>query len=180
MDEQLDAAHRAAAPTLAPLGAGDVEELGRVHVQVWREAYADAMPAQYLATLDPERFAANWRLRLANPDQDATTLVARDEHGGIVGFVSAGPSRDEDPPTHRELYAINLLSRAHGTGLAQRMLDAALGDQDASLWVVETNHRARAFYSRNGFVVDGATSAHAPSGASEVRMVRRRDSGSQR
>ena len=31
----------------------DLEEMGRVHVQVWQEAYAGLMPDDYLAALDP-------------------------------------------------------------------------------------------------------------------------------
>jgi len=35
------------------------------------------------------------------------------------------------------------------------LLDAALGDQPALLWVAEQNPRAIAFYQRNGFSFDG-------------------------
>jgi hypothetical protein len=32
----------------------DADEIGRVHVQVWRGAYAGLMPPDYLAALDPQ------------------------------------------------------------------------------------------------------------------------------
>ena len=41
----------------------DADEMGRVHVTVWQEAYAGLMPADYLASLDPVAFAASWRER---------------------------------------------------------------------------------------------------------------------
>lgn len=46
---------------------------------------------------------------------------------------------------------------AYGSGLGLRLLDAAIGDRPASLWVLERNPRARAFYERNGFAPDGTT-----------------------
>ncbi|WP_439688481.1 GNAT family N-acetyltransferase [Curtobacterium sp. SP.BCp] len=64
-----------------------------------------------------------------------------------------------------------VLARAHGSGAGQALLDAALGHRSASLWVAEDNPRAQAFYRRNGFTVDGATSSFGPIERS-VRMVR--------
>jgi ribosomal protein S18 acetylase RimI-like enzyme len=101
--------------------------------------------------------------------------VARAPDARIVGFISVGPSRDEDAPTPDELYAINLLSEVHGTGLAQELLDQGLGDRDATLWMAEDNPRARRFYVRNGFVPEGARKEHPRSGVPEIRMVRRRE-----
>lgn len=161
---------------ITPLAVADCDELGRVHMHVWRQAYAGLMPADYLAGLSEERAAENWRRRLEQTDGadlEALTLVAR-RCGRIVGFASAGPSRDDDGPTEWELYVVNLVSEVHGTGLADQLLDRVLGDRDASLWVVEGNARARAFYARRGFTEEGARSVHEPTSAPEIRMVRRR------
>lgn len=156
----------------------DCDELGRVHVRVWRESYADDMPADYLAGLSAERFAASWRRRVEQPGADGRagwTLVARSGRtGAIVGFASAGPSRDVDPPAERELYAVNLLAEVHGTGLADVLLDRVLGDLPVTLWVVENNARARAFYTRRGFVDEGGRKQHEATGTPEMRMIRRR------
>lgn len=162
---------------LGPLTLDDCEELGRVHIQVWREAYAGQMPADYLAGLSESRSASNWRHRLLEPEartRGATTLVAKDDAGRIVGFASAGPSVDEDAPTVWQLYVINLLAEVHGTGLADELLAAVLGDRDATLWVVEGNVRARAFYARHGFVDEGTRTEHEATGTPEIRLVRRR------
>jgi GNAT superfamily N-acetyltransferase len=158
---------------IRPLVIEDCDELARVHVQVWREAYAEHMPADYLAGLDPRAFAEGWRHRALAPDRGSRTLVARGTEGRVAGFIAVGPSRDEDAPTPDELYALNVVAAAYGTGLAQALLDEGLGDQDATLWVVEGNLRARSFYTRNGFVLEGARSAHEATGAPEVRMIRR-------
>lgn len=147
----------------------DCAELGQVHVAVWREAYAGLMPATFLDRMDPVRAGQRWEATFA--ESPARTWVARDGDG-LVGFVSAGPSRDEAPPTTIELWALNLLARAHGSGLGDELITTALGDEPASLWVLEANARAVAFYARHGFVADGASEVHEPSGQREIRMVR--------
>jgi ribosomal protein S18 acetylase RimI-like enzyme len=151
--------------------AGDAEELGRVHVEIWRQAYAGLMPPDYLTGLDPVAFADTWRVRLADAPSQELRLVARDDLG-IAAFSIAGPPRIDDPPADWELYAINLLSRAQGTGLADELLDRSLGDRAAYLWVIEGNERAQAFYRKHGFDDDGGRTIDEPSGAPEIRMVR--------
>lgn len=157
--------------TTARIDLADVDEVARVHVRVWQEAYAGLMPADYLASLDPVAFAAGWRTRLADPVPGLQTWVARDDLG-IVGFATAGPSRDDDAPTPDELYAINVLARSHGTGVADGLLVAAIGDRAATLWVVDGNARAIAFYRRHGFADEGGRKPEPHTGAHELRMSR--------
>ncbi|NUR81405.1 MAG: GNAT family N-acetyltransferase [Dermatophilaceae bacterium] len=159
---------------LRPLTLEDCEELGRVHMAVWRDAYAGIMPDAYLAGLSDERCAERWRAVAARPpDSPARTLVVIDTAGRLCGFGSAGPSRDDDPPTGWELYAVNLVASARGTGVADQLLDELLGDRDATLWVVVANARARLFYTRHGFVDEGGRAEHPDTGTPEMRMVRR-------
>ena len=151
----------------------DAEELGRVHVQVWREAYVQHMPAELLEGLDPVKAAERWRLRLEMDEPDGIVVVATGPDDEIVGIASAGPSRDEDAPTEWELYAINVLAAHQGTGVADELIMAVIGQKPATLWVVSGNTRARAFYCRHGFAVEGATKVHEGTGAPEIRMIRR-------
>jgi ribosomal protein S18 acetylase RimI-like enzyme len=151
----------------------DAEELGRLHVKVWREAYADDMPAEYLAGLDPVKSAERWKLRFEVDEPDGIVVVATGSGDEIVGFASAGPTRDEDAPTEWELYAVNVVAEHHGTGVADRLLTAVLGERSATLWVIVDNGRAEAFYRRHGFTIEGATKLHDGTGTSEMRMVRR-------
>jgi len=158
--------------TIARVDLADADEVGRVHVRVWQEAYAGLMPADYLASLDPVAFAAGWRRRLLDPVAGVDTWVARDP-AGIVGLATAGPSRDDDAPTPDELYAINVLARGHGTGVADALLARAIGGRAASLWVVDGNARAIAFYRRHGFTDEGARKDEPDTGVLELRMSRR-------
>jgi len=142
-----------------------------VHVRVWQEAYAGLLPADYLAALDPTVGPALWRERIERPSGPIRWWLARDDEG-IVGLATAGPGRDDDAPVALELYAINVLRRAHGTGLADELMAAAVGDRAAYLWVLEGNGRARAFYRRHGFADEGGRKPEPATGVVEIRMSR--------
>src|SRR6478672_109111 len=150
----------------------DLDEMGRVHVQVWREAYAGLLPDAYLAGLDPTFGPRLWRERFGS-SPDVSWWLARDEEG-IVGLTTSGPGRDDDAPVPLELYAINVLRRAHGTGLADDLMAVAVGDRAAYLWVLDGNHRAQAFYQRHGFVDEGGRKPEPDTGTVEIRMSRDR------
>jgi ribosomal protein S18 acetylase RimI-like enzyme len=156
--------------TIARPTLEDLDEMGRVHVQVWREAYAGLLPDDYLAALDPSFGPIRWRERFGTSPEVGWWL-ARDEEG-IVGLTTAGPPRDDDPPAPLELYAINVLRRAHGTGLAEDLMRHAIGDRAAYLWVLEGNERAAAFYRKHGFTDEGGRKPEPETGAVEIRMAR--------
>jgi GNAT superfamily N-acetyltransferase len=157
-----------------PATPEDLVRLSEVHVQVWREAYAGVMPHEYLAGLDPARMVEAWTRRIASPTPGSVLLVGTAD-GRLVGMATAGPSRDDPPDPPVELYAINVLAAHHGSGLASRLfetaLDATAGDGPVSLWVLEVNARARAFYARYGFVPDGLAKRHPATGVPEIRLV---------
>ncbi|HEY3527858.1 MAG TPA: GNAT family N-acetyltransferase [Nocardioides sp.] len=162
--------------TIAPIQLADAEEAGAVHTRVWQEAYAGLMPADYLAALDPARAGERRRQRILHPAAGVEEWVARDEHG-IVGMAATGPPRDLDPPVPLELYAINVLRRAHGSGLADDLMAHAIGDRAAYLWVLEGNQRAIAFYRRHGFADEGGRKPEPDTGVVEMRMARGNDTG---
>ena len=60
----------------------------------------------------------------------------------------------------------------NGTGLADALLEATIGDRAAYLWVIEGNERAMAYYRKRGFADDGGRDVDQESGATEIRMVR--------
>jgi ribosomal protein S18 acetylase RimI-like enzyme len=148
----------------------DLDELGRVHVQVWREAYAGLLPDDYLAALDPTFGPQRWRERFGT-SPEVSWWLARDDDG-IVAMTTSGPARDDDAPAPLELYAINVLRRAHGTGLADDLMARVIGDRPAYLWVLEGNDRAVAFYRRHGFADDGVRKPEPDTGVGEIRMSR--------
>jgi L-amino acid N-acyltransferase YncA len=148
--------------------AADAHGIAAVHVAAWREAYAGRMPAAFLASLDVERRARGWT-RIVEQGETAVFVAERD--GEIVGWATAGSGRDEDAPRDRELEGLYVLARVYGSGAGQRLLDCAIGSAPAYLWVMDGNGRAEAFYRRNGFTRDGATTTH-PAGDATILAVR--------
>ena len=89
-----------------------------------------------------------------------------------MGIAIAGPTKDEDAPVERELYAIYLREAHQGSGLADDLLQAVVGDGPASLWVYRDNPRASAFYVHHDFIPDGNEKIDS-AGILEIRMVRK-------
>ena len=129
----------------------------------WRWGYRDQLPEDVLDRLSVEDREKAWRLSLANDGQ--AVFVANDQ-ARIVGFVSVGASSDEDAPTGTgELFAIYLLEEAAGRGVGRALTERAevwLRERftRATLWVLESNVRARRFYEAAGWTWDGTTSEH--------------------
>ncbi|OUE09476.1 N-acetyltransferase [Clavibacter michiganensis] len=162
-----------APPTVRPAVPDDADGIAEVHIRTWRETYAHLLPASYLDGLDVATRADQWRRSLTEDPVDVPPFVAL-EGDRIVGFALAGPARDEDPPRPFQLYAINVVASAHGSGAGQALLHAAVGDSPAYLWAADDNPRAEAFYRRNGFDRDGGVEQQTFQGAEmvTVRMVR--------
>jgi ribosomal protein S18 acetylase RimI-like enzyme len=165
----------------------DAEEIGRLHVLVWQQAYAGLMPTAYLNGLDPVERGRMWRAGLTKEaarraageaESDDVTTRARTRAalhrptGAIVGIATAGPGRDPEPVLPVELWMINVESSHRGTGVAELLVDATLGDRPGYLWVLAGNERAKAFYRRLGFADDGHTKVDQPTALVEQRMVR--------
>ena len=156
-----------------PVRDVDAEALGRVHATCWHETYDHLISKAALEKVSPRRMAELWT-HWAAQGEDFRMFAAL-VGGEIVGFVGSGPARDRDAPVLRELYFIYLLDAYHGTGIGQRLFDAAIDEgEGAYLWVAEDNPRAHRFYTRNGFALDGASHTEPFLGETltEVRFVR--------
>ncbi|WP_028050247.1 GNAT family N-acetyltransferase [Cellulomonas sp. URHD0024] len=154
MVEQLDDV------TIRPAAEGDAAGIARVHVRSWQEAYAGIVPEGYLAALDVEERSAEWASYLRPGGSDEILVWVALNGPSVVGFVTIGPSRDEDAGRgDREIYSIYLDPGIWGHGVARdlmRTVIASVGEKTPiSLWVLADNERARHFYRRHGFQADG-------------------------
>lgn len=138
----------------------DASNIARVHVDAWRETYSGVLANHHFSEEAYARREQFWTGYLSLTPRPGRTVVA-ERGGSAVGFANSGEARGPDaehgfPPARSlHLFSIYLLAGAHGSGLGQSMLDAVLGDDPAQLWVLRGNHRAIAFYARNGFRADG-------------------------
>lgn len=138
---------------------GDQDQLAKVHIQAWQEAYAELIPQSYLDGLSAEldERTENWRRALVNPER--WIWVAR-VSGKIVGFSLFGPPRDQLREKYIELGAIYLLAEYKGQGIGFALLQAGFrfmrkqGYQKAYCWVLQGNPTIR-FYERSGAVFRG-------------------------
>jgi GNAT superfamily N-acetyltransferase len=144
----------------------DAHGIAIVHVQGWREAYAHLVPAEDLARLSVPQRELRWSELIAG----ATAVYVALDGDRIVGFAGTSVGH-VDAPSDLELESLYLLASHYGSGAGQLLLDAALADHPAWLWVAEDNPRARAFYARNRFAADGVTETHSLAGT-PVRAIR--------
>jgi GNAT superfamily N-acetyltransferase len=142
----------------------DAAAVARVHHTTWVSTYGAILPPEFWASATLERRTTTWERWLTN---GAAPVVAE----------MAGDAVEQDdvlPVRGRQLYLLYVLATHHGTGVGQALLDAAVPPgTGAQLWVAEANPRARRFYERNGFVMEGARVVDASTAdLAEVRMVR--------
>jgi GNAT superfamily N-acetyltransferase len=154
----------------------DAEALGRMHHRSWVDTYTDLLPPDWFAENGPEHWVASWRERLSEPLPPGVRRVAVFAAGDVpVGWSVVGPGRETEgvpPVRERALWGLYVAREHLGTGLGQALLEWAVGDAPAELWTARGNHRAMAFYRRNGFVEDGVEVPHGHTPLVEVRMVR--------
>jgi len=137
----------------------EARAIARVHVASWRSAYRGLMPDALLTNLSVERRTRMWDAILAHPETD---VFVSELTGELVGFIMVGPCHDEDLDARSVgEVMIYLLEHAWGLGLGRRMWEAGMtalrrrGRATVSLWVLDTNDRARGFYERMGLAADG-------------------------
>ena len=90
-------------------------------------------------------------------------LQTRNYAAVLVGWVAAGPCRDDDrPQSHQgEVYACYVLPQRWRQGVGRLLFThaagvlAQAGRGDITLWVLEANSPARRFYESFGFHRDG-------------------------
>jgi ribosomal protein S18 acetylase RimI-like enzyme len=140
---------RAAEPT-------DCARLCDIQMEAWRGEYPHTVdPETWLDADGFDRAAreANMLRLIAAADTEAF-LVAVNERR-IVGFAIAGGSRDDDRIGQTELSALYFEPAEFGSGFARQLVEAAIGNRSAYLWVAELNGRAQHFYEKLGFGNDG-------------------------
>jgi putative acetyltransferase len=115
-------------------------------VALWVEAWNATMPERDFAS----RAAWLCQQLMAARDRGEDLFAAKHRDGALVGFVML---RSGDG----HIEQICIARAAWGTGVAAFLLAEAEARAQAPLRleVNEANHRARAFYTREGFVVTG-------------------------
>jgi ribosomal protein S18 acetylase RimI-like enzyme len=139
----------------------DAGAISHVH-QASREAlYRGRIPDTLVDVLSPEERLRRWQEWLDDP---AVTTIVGEDDGRIVGFstLRAAVDPDLDGATVAEMPTLYVhptyWSCGWGTALCREIERRGVqqGFGLLTLWVMEMNERARAFYAARGFAEDGA------------------------
>ena len=162
-----------------PANVEDAQAIAIVHVKTWQYAYRGQIPDDFLDSMSIARRTERWREILAGRELQEQIFVAEVDDT-IVGFSVVGRSRDADADDSvGELYAIYIDAQSMNHGVGSALLEAGQaylaqqGYARATLWVLETNQRARRFYERKGWAADGKTRQEeiANAAVSEIRYA---------
>jgi GNAT superfamily N-acetyltransferase len=152
--------------------------VARVHVRAWQVAYRGLIAQSYLDSLKPEVWAAKYAFHRSGPELPTTLVALVGE--SVCGLAMFGPYRGEEPAGSGEVLAIYVDPDHWHTGVGRRLIIAAreqlrrAGFREAALWVLDGNARARRFYERDGWTLDGGRQTKTIAGAQldEVRYRR--------
>ncbi|MGH7645393.1 MAG: GNAT family N-acetyltransferase [Gemmatimonadales bacterium] len=172
----------------------DAPAVARVHVASWHVAYRGIMPDDVIARTTLSSRTGWWSAEIER--REWPVFVVEQPYGRragwpylrravwpygrraeIVGFchVTASRDPDADPRTVAEIPSLHVLPHLRGRGLGRALLDRALaelrrrGYAECTLWVLEENRPAQAFYEKLGWRPDGGRMRYGGTDVPEVR-----------
>lgn len=146
-----------------PATEADAPGIRMVATTAWPATYKDAWSPENISQFLGRAYSlAQIRARITYPGRG--TFVAERNMpphvGAIVGYAFAGPRADAPESDAGELYAIYTLTDVHGKGVGYRLWQAVTawlkeqGKRHMWIGVLAVNQHARAFYERQGAVLD--------------------------
>ena len=140
-----------------PTDANSLAAIGR---DTFVETFGHLYRADDLALFLESHDAGNWANELADP---AYAIRIGEVDGSLIAYAKLGPPKLPFTTVEGaiELRQFYIRKQWHGRGLANELMDWALGEarrrvaREIYLSVFTDNHRARRFYARHGFVEVG-------------------------
>jgi GNAT superfamily N-acetyltransferase len=141
----------------------DADAVGRLQVRAWRESYEGVVPADVLADLPAESFAAQWERSISRPRDARERVLVALERATVRGFVATSPSRDADadPATDGEIVELVVDPDQRGEGHGSRLVHAAVDTlradkfERATMWLNAAADDLRSFLTAQGWASDG-------------------------
>ena len=135
----------------------DFSDVAAMHYPVWRRSWNGILAAPVLDLLGPaERWVADVYPQSLN--RRGWRIWIAESGGRTLGVAIFGP--DSDDPDALQIDALYVAEESQRHGIGGRLLDEVLSSHpsgDVVLWCAERNGRARRFYEKNNFQVDGRT-----------------------
>jgi ribosomal protein S18 acetylase RimI-like enzyme len=126
--------------------ASDVQAIAELHMESWRDAYADVLPEAYLEAPIRRDLQRYWHGIDVRGDDILLVAEAQSTLGFIAVWCRPDPFIDNlhVKPSHR----CQKIGTALMQAAARRLLES--GHQSAYLWVFKANANAIDFYTRLG------------------------------
>ena len=134
-------------------------DMGYVHSYSWQKAYTGIIPDEIIKTFTPENRAKIFLDVLENPLEEYYLFKVDDRPAGIASLAK---SHEKNMPNYiGEIYSIYFHPDFWGPEVTQKGFQFCinrlknLGFSEITIWVLNDNLRAKRFYERNGFKLDG-------------------------
>ncbi|HWR23195.1 MAG TPA: GNAT family N-acetyltransferase [Feifaniaceae bacterium] len=162
----------------------DIPLISRIHAASWKAAYKGMIPEAYLNTLPEEYWVEPFTNWLRAGELQAIIAWEGDTPAGCVSFgkpVSVPDlERNELPEGCGEVRSLYIHPDHMRRGYGKALLRAAelelriRGFSHCCLYTLEQNKIARAFYEKNGYVMDGGTGSYEIAGKAitDLRYVK--------
>jgi ribosomal protein S18 acetylase RimI-like enzyme len=141
-----------------------------LHLITWEATYRDRADEEWYRERLVAHAVRDWGgVVRAQAARGGGVLTARCDQR-IVGLCQYGPTEDHDhDPEHvGQIHRLYVHPARQRAGIGRSLLTASVdrlrqaGADTATLWVLETDPRARAFYERLGWKSDGTRKTHPP------------------
>lgn len=138
----------------------DARGVAKVHIDTWKVCYKGIVPDLYLDSFDYAERTKLWEKGLC--DESQFNFIAEQDQE-IIGWVTFGLNRDKRSEDIFEIYGIYVLPEHWGSNVGESLFTSAMkkieikSPRTVTLWVLEENIRARIFYQKYGFKLDGVT-----------------------
>ncbi len=148
---------------IRPAALDDAEQIAKVHVLGWQIGYRGLLPQPVLDRLTTADHIARWTATVQQAAWPAQGILVAADHEHVLGFANIRPTRneDQDPAQVGEIASLYVDPDAWDRGIGRQLVAAAkerltdAGRTSATLWVLDTNTQAIAFYNAIGWSPDG-------------------------
>lgn len=138
----------------------DATNMGFIHSQSWQKAYRGIIPDEIVNNFTAENRAKIFVEAISTRPEEYYLFKV---DGKPAGIALLNKSHEENAPDYLgEIYAIYFHPDYWGTSATHKGFEFCidrlkkLGFSEITIWVLKANARARKFYEKYGFSLDGA------------------------